>query len=115
MAAPMRCAPALLKVSTFQPAPSSERHAAAQSVLPSVGATKPSSETDTFRTSEDMRCLLPWSGGVDGLEQGVDLADRGVHALLHAHRELLHLLSVGELDQDGHASAGGDGFERDAG
>jgi hypothetical protein len=55
----MRCAPALLKVSTVQLAPSSERPAATQSVLPSIGATKPSSETDIFRTSEAMRCFLP--------------------------------------------------------
>src|SRR6476620_6835144 len=54
----MRCAPALLKVSTVQPAPSSERPAATQSVLPSIGATKPSSETDIFRTREAMRCFL---------------------------------------------------------
>src|SRR6476619_5243557 len=55
----MRCAPALLKVSTVQRAPSSERPAAAQSVLPSIGATYPSSETDIFRTSETMRRFLP--------------------------------------------------------
>src|SRR3954447_21042944 len=57
----MRCAPALLKVSTVQLAPSPERPAATQSVLPSIGATKPSSETDIFRTSEAMRCFLPES------------------------------------------------------
>src|SRR3954454_999448 len=55
----MRCAPALLKVSTVQLAPSSERPAATQSVLPSIPATYPSSETDIFRTSEAMRCFLP--------------------------------------------------------
>jgi len=55
----MRCAPAWLKVSTVQLAPSSERPAATQSVLPSIGATKPSSETDIFRTGEAMRRFLP--------------------------------------------------------
>src|SRR3954447_10466818 len=64
----MRCAPALLKVSTVQLAPSSERPAATQSVLPSVGATKPSSETDIFRTSEAMRCFLPGDGRHERLE-----------------------------------------------
>ena len=37
--APTRWALALLKVSTVQPAPSAERPAATQSVLPSGGAT----------------------------------------------------------------------------
>src|SRR6476469_9330812 len=55
----MRCAPALLRVSSVQLAPSSERPAATQSLLPSSGATKPSSETDIFRTNEAMRCSLP--------------------------------------------------------
>src|SRR5258707_10270766 len=54
----MRCVPALLTVSSVQAAPSSERPAVTQSVLPSGGATYPSSETDIFRTSEAMRCFL---------------------------------------------------------
>src|SRR3954454_597504 len=64
----MRCAPALLKVSTVHLAPSSERPAATQSLLPSIGATKPSSETDIFRTSEAMRCFL--SGTLTRREAG---------------------------------------------
>src|SRR4051812_41229328 len=82
----MRCAPALLKVSRVQLAPSSERPAATQSELPSVGATKPSSETDIFRTSEAMRCFLP---GMD------DVAQLGARAYASdAHRR-----SDGGLDE----------------
>jgi hypothetical protein len=44
----------LLNVSTVQLAPSGERPAATLSLLPSGGATKPSSETDIFKTSEAM-------------------------------------------------------------
>src|SRR6202020_3337892 len=58
VAAPMRCVPALLTVSSVQAAPSSERPTVAQSLLPSGGATYPSSETDIFRTSDAMRCFL---------------------------------------------------------
>src|SRR5512133_1741983 len=69
----MRWAPALLKVSTVHLAPSSERPAATQSALPSTGATKPSSETDIFRTSEAMRCFLP---GMDDTNcSGIQTAD----------------------------------------
>src|SRR3954468_4138002 len=76
----MRCAPALLKVSTVHLAPSSERPAATQSALPSTGATKPSSETDILRTSGAMGCFLPvkrdlrvrWRGGE--LQRGAEPA-----------------------------------------
>jgi hypothetical protein len=56
MDAPRR--PGLLTVWRVQLAPSAERSAASQSVLPSAGATKPSSETDILRTSEGIRCFL---------------------------------------------------------
>jgi hypothetical protein len=58
VAAPMRCAPALLTVSTTQLVESSERPAASQPVLPSSDATYPSSETDILRIGEAMRCFL---------------------------------------------------------
>src|SRR6476469_4340854 len=60
----MRCAPALPRVSSVQLAPSSERPAATQSLLPSSGATKPSSETDIFRTNE--ACAAPFPGWLTG-------------------------------------------------
>jgi hypothetical protein len=41
----------------------------AQSLLPSGGATYPSSETDIFRTSEAMRCVL---SGLDDPSARVD-------------------------------------------
>jgi len=58
----MRCTPALLTVSRVQLALSAERPATTQSVLPSAGATKPSSETDILRTSEAVWCFLPRGG-----------------------------------------------------
>src|SRR5215469_10118088 len=54
----MRCAPALLTVSSTQLVESSERPAASQTLLPSSDATYPSSETDILRISEAMRCFL---------------------------------------------------------
>src|SRR5579859_1909128 len=62
----MRWAPALLTVSSVQLAPSGERPAASQPVLPSAAATKPSSETDILRTSEAIRCFLPGRAGSGG-------------------------------------------------
>src|ERR1700677_2090792 len=58
----MRCVPALLTVSSVHAAPSSDRPAVTQSLLPSGGATYPSSETDIFRISEGMRCFLSGIG-----------------------------------------------------
>ena len=47
--------------------------------------------------------VAPRSGGVYGLEQDVDLADRLAHALLHAPPDhLLHLLGIDELRQNRH-------------
>jgi len=48
----------LLTVSTTQPVESSERPVATQPVLPSIGATYPSNETDIFRTTEAILCFL---------------------------------------------------------
>ena len=54
----MRCAPALLTVSSTQLVESLERPAASQPLLPSSDATYPSSETDILRISEATRCFL---------------------------------------------------------
>src|ERR1700754_2605703 len=58
------------------------------------------------RAAPDSPCAaVRRSAGVDGLEQGVDLADRHAHALLHAAADhLLHQLGIGEVGEHGHPS-----------
>src|SRR3954453_12175045 len=65
---------------------SSEPPAAIQSVLPSIAATQPSSETDIFRSSEAMRCFRP---GMDDVNDDMARDPVGVLSNTVAQNELL--------------------------